>query len=99
MCYRTGPSTGPTYLLPAAWSSQWPTTACWTGRRRVATRAPRGRCGCGATTSTKPSSCHPRVFELSKPELPRQLAWPDADALARDHSVGELKAQLHGGCD
>ena len=37
----------------ADWSPRWPTTACWTGRRRVATRAPRSRCGSADTTSTR----------------------------------------------
>src|SRR5712691_5851900 len=55
MRYRTGPSTGPTWPRPAASSPRWPTTPCSTARRGVATRATRGRTGCGATTSTRRS--------------------------------------------
>src|SRR5439155_6274518 len=47
----------------AASSRRWPTTACSTGRRWVATRAAIGPSGCVATTSTR--RARSRVVDVS----------------------------------
>ena len=42
-----------TYVTTSRGSNrEWPITDCWTGRPRVATRAPRPRCGFAITTTT-----------------------------------------------
>ena len=54
--------------------------ACWTGRRRAATRAPRSRCGSGATTST--STPQPRGTHMTTLRAAREHRAAVAGILA-----------------
>ena len=84
---------------PAASSPRWPTTPCWTARRRVATRATRGRSGCGATTSTRRASPSDSPARSGRPvDTLRSLADNRLGSLADEggRCVLESQGQLCG---